>query len=226
VEPELNKQVENEGMSILRLCADLREFIDTGRTKATYLPETGCFLVHIVTTLNEIDGFIRQSIDHKLDEELVEARLRDFGQIKNALSWFYGFAKAAIGADSLSIPFALATFINHIGKKLPRCDKASLVVIGAPSLMYYKCNLKDLRDLTKFLHERIPDCPVLSEDIGILMFPYCFTNDVLVNCDLFHEMGHYIYETTDIEERVRTEISQDLIQFFMTNKIFGNTLAI
>lgn len=98
--------------------------------------------------------------------------------------------------------------------------KASLVVLGSSDLMYYKCNLKHLRNLTRHLESTvIKDYPVLPEDIGILKFPYCAAQEVLVNCILFHEMGHYIYEKTNLAQSFLNDIESNLTKFVQDNEI-------
>ncbi|MDH4241143.1 MAG: hypothetical protein OEW48_16415, partial [Phycisphaerae bacterium] len=98
--------------------------------------------------------------------------------------------------------------------------KVSLVVLGSSNLMYYKYNLKHLRNLTRRLRSTvIKNYPLLPEDIGILKFPYCAAQEILVNCILFHEMGHYIYEKTNLEEQFLNDIESNLAKFVQDNKI-------
>jgi hypothetical protein len=170
-------------------------------------------------SLDAIGTFVKDSIEKPIDKELVESKLRDFAQIRNTLSWVYGLSKEAIAADSLSIPFSLATYINKIAKEIQKNDGAALVMLGSSDLMYYKYNLKQLRKLTQNLADRIKGYPILTKDIGILMFPYSATKDVLINCDLFHELGHYIYETQDIEGGLCDYIAEKLADFVNKQKL-------
>ena len=195
--PDLKDKVRNEGFCLLRLCKDLSEFIDLGQTRKSYLYETKGFLEYIISSLKAVDEFVRKTINKKMAHPLVKAKLREFDFIRKVLSWLYILVKEAIDADTLSIPYSLTIFLNHTATKMQKQGKVSLVVLGSSDLMYYKCNLKHLRNLTWHLESTvIKDYPVLPEDIGILKFPYCAAQEVLVNCILFHEMGHYIYEKT------------------------------
>ena len=195
--PDLDDRVRNAGIRILRLCEDLSEFILSGQARKTYLHETEHFLEHIKKSLKAIDRFIRKSINKKMAPPLAKAKLKELDLIREVLSWLYTFVKEAIDADTLSIPYSLTIFLNHTATELQKPDKVSLVVLGSPNLMYYKYNLKRLRDLTKRLKKDvIQNYPVLPENIGILKFPYSSAQEVLVNCVMFHEMGHYIYEKT------------------------------
>ena len=222
---ELSAQVESEAFCLLRVCGDLTEFIQSGRAKKTYLYETEGLLDHILKSLKAIERFVRNVIEQPPESELIMSKLRDFGEIKKVLSWLYILAKEALDSDSLSIPFSLATFLNHIVGELVKPKKASLVVLSGSNLMYYKYNLKAMRDLTRYLSSRIKDYPELGEDIGILMFPYCAAQEVLVNCNLFHEMGHYIYETTRLEETFRNTLVNNLAQFFTDPEIMKKVEA-
>jgi hypothetical protein len=85
--------------------------------------------------------------------------------------------------------------------------------------MYYKCNLEKLRRLTDNLKSVIEEYPVLPEEIGILKFPYCAAQEILVNCILFHEMGHYIYENTELEKHFLIDIEKNLTGFVQDNRI-------
>jgi hypothetical protein len=216
---KLSAQVESEAFCLLRLCADLTNFIRSGRTKRTYLYETEELLEHILQSLEATERFVRNVIEKPPEDDLIRSKLRDFGEIKKGISWLYILAKEAIDSDSLSIPFSLATFLNHTVGELLKPKKASLVVLSGSNLMYYKYNLKAMRDLTRYLSTRIEDYPELGEDIGILMFPYCASREVLVNCNLFHEMGHYIYESTSLEEEFSNDLVNKLAHFLAEEKI-------
>lgn len=216
---QLGGKVKGEAFCLLRLCGDLTEFIRSGRTKKTYLYETEGLLDHVLESLAAVETFVRKAIEEPPVDELIRSKLRDFGEIRKGLSWLYILAKEAIDSDSLSIPFSLAIFLNHTAGELLKPKKPSLVVLSGSNLMYYKYNLKAMRDLTRYLSARIEHYPVLGEDIGVLMFPYCAAREVLVNCNLFHEMGHYIYETTSLEQVFRNELVNKLGQFFSQEPI-------
>ena len=178
-----------------------------GKAKKTYLPETKKFLNYIVESLGSIKGFVWENVDIPPSEPLMKSKLRGFKDIKNIVSLLYIYTKQAIDADTLSIPFSLTTLLNRISKEIQKSDEVSLVVLSGSNLMYYKYNLVQLRDLSSSLSTNvIKDYPIFSEDTGILMFPFCAAREVLVNCNLFHEMGHYIYETTKLQEQVQEMI--------------------
>lgn len=195
--------------------------MESGRRQRTYLRETGEFLDYILKSVDAVGSSVQGDIEAGISDELLEAKLRDLGEIKRALVWVYTFAKQAIEADSLSIPFSLATYINHIAQEIQRPLTAKIVVVGSPNLMYYKWNLADLRDLAKRLQSKVNGYPPLPKEIGLLMFPYCGAKEVLVNCDLFHEMGHYIYETTDLESKIRSDIATHLAAFIEQEQLLN-----
>ena len=218
--PDLKDKVRNEGFCLLRLCKDLSEFIISGQARKTYLEETEHFLEYIKKSLKAVDKFVRQTVSKEIAPPLVNSKLREFDFIRKAISWLYILVKEAIDADTLSIPYSLTILLNHIAKKLQKLEKVSIVILGSSNLMYYKCNLKHLRNLTRHLESTvIKDYPVLPEDIGILKFPYCAAQEVLVNCILFHEMGHYIYENTNLEQQFLNDIESNLTKFVQDKKI-------
>ncbi|MBN1803694.1 MAG: hypothetical protein JW837_00445 [Sedimentisphaerales bacterium] len=217
--PDLDAQVKNEGVRILRLCKDLSEFILCGQARKTYLYETENFLKHIEKSLKAIDDFVRQTINKKMAPPLAKVKLKELDLIREGLSWLYTFVKEAIDADTLSIPYSLTTFLNHTATQLQEPNKVSLVVLGSSDLMYYKYNLEYLRKLTNNLASIIEKYPVLPSEIGILKFPYCAAQEVLVNCILFHEMGHYIYEKTGLQRYFYNSINNNLRAFIKDQKI-------
>lgn len=217
--PDLREQVKNEGFCLLALCRDLSEFISSGRTRKTYLHQTEYFLEYIVKSLKSIEKAVRKAVGQKIDEELLKSKLREFNLIKKALSSLYVLTKETIDSDTLSIPYSLTMLLNDIAKKIEELDSAGLVVLGSSDLMYYKYNLERLRNLTRNLGFAIKDYPPLPEDIGILKFPYCAAHDVLMNCILFHEMGHYIYERTKLEESFLRKIEEELAEFVINEDI-------
>ena len=224
--PDLDAQVRNEGARILRLCKDLSEFILSGQARKTYLDETEHFLEYIKKSLKAIDNFVRQTIKKEMAPPLAKVRLKGFDLIREGLSWIYILVKEAIDADTLSIPYSLTVFLNHTATKVQKRGKVSLVVLGSSDLMYYKYNLKHLRNLTQCLNSTvIKNYPVLPPEIGILKFPYCAAQELLVNCILFHEMGHYIYEKTGLQNVFYNNIISSLGEFIKNKKIMEKITA-
>jgi hypothetical protein len=218
--PNLKEQVRNEGFCLLALCRDLSEFISSGRTRKTYLHQTNDFLEkYIIRSLKSIEKAVGEAVEQQIDEELLKSKLREFELIKKALSSLYVLTKETIDSDTLSIPYSLTMLLNDMAKKIEELDSVGLVVLGSSDLMYYKYNLERLRNLTRNLGFVIKDYPMLPEDIGILKFPYCAAHDVLVNCILFHEMGHYIYERTKLEESFLRKIEEELAEFVINEKM-------
>jgi hypothetical protein len=217
----LREQVQSEGYCALRLCADLSEFIQLGRAKKTYLKETDWFLDYIGECLKAIESFGRETIERPPEDKLIKSRLRDLGEIRKAITWLYSLSKQAIDADSLAIPFPLAIYLNHLAKELHKQKGVKLVVLGGSTLNYYKWNLRPFRELTRSLASTIKGYPILDEETGILMFPYCAAREVLVNCNLFHEMGHYFYEQTQLESHFSSELEKKLSKLLIENQIMA-----
>lgn len=164
---DLKDQVKNEGIRLLRLCEDLSEFILSGQARKTYLYETEHFLEHIKKSLKAIDKFVRQTINKAMAPPLAKVRLKGFDLIREGLSWIYILVKEAIDADTLSIPYSLTIFLNHTATKMQTRGKVSLVVLGSSDLMYYKYNLKYLRNLTRRLKSTvIKNYPVSPSSLG------------------------------------------------------------
>lgn len=212
----LSQQVQNEGFCIIRLCKSLSDFVRFGRFRKTYLNETDDFIVFIGKVLDAVDSSVRDAITNPIAPPLIKSKQREFQQIRKALSWLYVFTKEAIDADTLSTPYSLTIFLNHIANQLKK-PKVSLVVLGSSDLMYYKYNLLDLRQLTLYLNSVIPDCPKLTDNIGILKFPYCAASEILTNCILFHEMGHYFYENSGLYSQINSFIAKEFECFFNDN---------
>lgn len=218
--PDLREQVKNEGFCIIVLCRDLTAFINSGRTRKTYLLETEEFLKYIVKSLESIEKSIRNTIEQPIEEELLKSKLREFGLIKKVLSSLYVLTKETIDSDTLSMPYSLTILLNDLVKKIDKLDTTSLVVLSSSNLMYYKYNLDRLRNLTQSISTYVvKDYPVLPSNIGILKFPYCAAHNVLINCILFHELGHYIYEITNIEKNFIEKIENDLAELVIQEHI-------
>jgi hypothetical protein len=212
-------QLEREGFCLLGLCGDLEEFIRSAKTLKTYPSQTKGLLDYVDASLAAIKTFVQNRIEPPVTEDdLIRLSLRDFGQIRRAFSWLYVLTKQAVDSDSLSIPFPLAIFLNHLVGRLLAPKKVSLAVVSSSDLMYYKYDLKKFRELTQSLSDRIENYPGLSDEIGILIFPYCASHEILLNCNLFHEMGHYLYEITHAERRLREllvpKLAKLLVQTF------------
>ena len=216
---DLNSQVQKEGLSIIRLCKGLSDVIRFGRLRKTFLYETDGFIEFIEKVLKEIEVSARDAASNSLDPPIAKTRLKDFNLIRSVLSWLYVFTKEAIDADTLSIPYSLTIFLNYISRKLSGGGNVSLVVLGSSDLMYYKYNLIDLRNLTNTLNYKISNCPKLTKETGILKFPYCAVQDILTNCILFHEMGHYFYEKRNLQGEIQSDVSSSLRVFIESNSL-------
>ena len=79
----LEEQLRNEGFCLLRLCADLSNFMQQGQSGKTYLNETKGFLDYITATMQSVDEFVREVVDNPPESELIKIKLKDFGVIKN-----------------------------------------------------------------------------------------------------------------------------------------------
>lgn len=215
---ELMEQIRREAYCLIRLCRELANQIKLAQTHLTYLRETRQFLQYISAALRAIESFLINTIHSEPEPEVVRAKLRDCAEIKKSVGWLYAIAKNAIDSDCLSIPFPLATYLNHVARGF--VPRASLVVLTVPNLNFYKLNLRDLRLHAKSLATRVANYPQLPHSLGMLMFPYCAAKDVLVNCILFHEMGHYVYETTPLEEHLKKSFSQEWTQHFTQGRLY------
>jgi len=51
------------------------------------------------------------------------------------------------------------------------------------------------------------------------MFPYCAACQILINCNLWHEMGHFIYERTGLEQELDDQLRKKVLTFFRGNQI-------
>ena len=215
------KQVEREGWAVLRLCEELGDHIQEGRSRKTYLIETEKFINYIQDSINIINIYVKDIIqklrEDSIDQELVQAKHRGLGQTKNVLGLLYMLTKDVIDADSLSIPFSLSIFINEKTKEIQGLKNASLVIFGTSDLNFYQRSLKKLRVLSLVLHEEIVDFPIFSSDISILHFPYSTAKQILVNCILFHEMGHFVYENTNMEPEFKQTVKRNLPIFLDSN---------
>lgn len=200
------EQIHREAYCLTRLCRELRGQVTSAKMNLTYLRETIEFLNYVSSALRSIEGFLAKAVRADLPPEVTRARLRDCIELKKSIGWLYTITKNTIDSDSLSIPFPLATYLNHLARRL--VPDASLVVLTVPNLNFYQLNLCDLRLHAKSVAQRVPGYPELPQSLGILMFPYCAAKDLLVNCILLHEMGHYIYDTTELSSQIQEMFSR------------------
>lgn len=215
---DLNNQVQNEGLCLIRLCEGLADFIELGLYRKTYLYETNTFLTFIKEIIKEVHSSVCTTVEQTISPQLVKSRLREYDQMRRILNWLYFLTKEAIDSDTLCIPHTLTIYLNHLAAKLETQQKISLVVLGSSDLMYYKYNLKYLRDLTNIINAIIPTFPKLSIELGILKFPYCASREILNNCNLFHEMGHYFYELRNLQSQFHVDIENSLDDLLQREK--------
>ncbi|MBN1766041.1 MAG: hypothetical protein JW860_12335 [Sedimentisphaerales bacterium] len=217
-------ELKIEGLSLLRLIQDLKQLINLTRSKRKYLIETGEFLKHINDSLDAIDRHVRKilSSKKKIDTELIRAKNRGFGDITLFISIYYIFIKEAIDADTLSIPFSLTTYLNHLVKKI--FNDTKLVFLSSFELNYFQRSVQDIKRLTGILKKYMANYPAFPEGIGILKFPYSMSGKILINSILFHEIGHYVFERSDYSRDYILRI-QDAFKDFLKNELVNDIKA-
>lgn len=129
-----------------------------------------------------------------------------------ASSWkaLHRYVKAALDADTLSIPSPLVDSLLRRFTSIPRFRDAAFTVFHLHELNYLQVRAGFVRALAKRLRSIIPGAPEFPANLGMIGIPYSQSSAVYLNCLIPHEMGHFVFQELNKFGELAPEIEKSL----------------
>lgn len=140
------------------------------------------------------------------DDEEFEDRREELGTIRAAWRLLHLFIKPAIDADTLQAPWAVVDGLIRRYRILPGCGDTRFALFHTAEFNYVQIRTADLQNIAAKIRKIIPIAPKFPIDLGLIGIPYSQGGTVFANCLVAHEIGHYRYRGTDLENSLKPKI--------------------
>lgn len=134
--------------------------------------------------------------------------------------WFelHRFVKSAVDADTLSIPYTLVEALTKRLNLLPGFHKTRFAILQFDEPNYLQVRVGELKQTADKLKSVIPDVSPFREDLGLIGIPYSQSSSIYLNCLIPHEIGHFVFQKTELKRKLLPEIEKSLEKILGTLK--------
>jgi hypothetical protein len=171
------------------------------------------FLDYVIDLADTSKKYLQEGI---LDDpnETREDRLRKISQLLEGWTKLHAFVKPVADANTLRLPLSFISFSAQHLSKLPNLGGARIAVELIAQMNYLQRPHTPLRAIAEGLALKMQEFrpPELPKVFGIVGLPYSQGSDFFVNCALYHELGHFVYE----QRRLRGSIWATLVPLLMS----------
>jgi hypothetical protein len=114
--------------------------------------------------------------------------------------WYvlHTFIKPVLDANTLRVPNPFINFLNTHIRKIKKFENAEIVIELIPDVTYLQHSHEDAKRAMFILRNTTPEGGLYkSPQIGFLGLPFSRSENLFLNCLLYHEAAHFISEETD-----------------------------
>jgi len=195
------------------LVAGLRDSVTRALTTCAYTKWAAEFFSYVAQAAEATNAYLE-----KLASERNPARLQTYRDriiiLTNAWRYLHDFLKPAVDAHALNTPYALVQLLNAQLREIPSFGGANVIVGLVPTLNYYQHRHQRLRELLQNMQRVVDGCPRFEQKIGFISLPYSRCRALFVNCLLYHELGHFIFEDLFLSARLYGALRPDIEKEF------------
>ncbi|HDZ22624.1 MAG TPA: hypothetical protein ENH80_09650 [Phycisphaerae bacterium] len=142
-------------------------------------------------------------------------------QLRGAWVGLHDFIKPVLDATALQIPYPLTNLLNHQVQSIPEMEDVRILVCLTPQLNYFQRRHTGIRRLLADLKTVVRKCPEFGK-IGFVSLPFFESRGLFLNCILYHEIGHLIFE----EKEYRSQLWIDFLTSIQQDKRFSNPMPV
>jgi hypothetical protein len=182
----------HEAASLFRLVDSVDTFVAEHQSAYTYTEATEDFFRKIrelaMVTRQRVSEIVKRpaekpaEIQHQYNDLIIE---------KDRWKILHTFIKPASDAHTLALPVALVRLAEKHLHSVVGNAAADLVPLLTRDLMYYQ--VSTLRDL---------------DDLLFLELPYSQGPSFFMNLTIYHELGHYVFESTSHAQPLKIDLSR------------------
>ncbi|MGD1041504.1 MAG: hypothetical protein ABR913_00405 [Sedimentisphaerales bacterium] len=194
----LNDAISHKCATAYKLISSLRDIVSSSRAGNSYPQWSDYFLSFCERTADESLKYIENRLEISKSGDEIECKIVNEQLSSLIQSWemLHAFINPVIAADTLKVPHPLISFISeHIGS-LNVVKDAKIVIELTPEMNYHQHPLTKLR--------KVLTNPPLNKyykkepRLGFLGLPCSQSKSLFMNCQLYHEVGHFIAEETGV----------------------------
>jgi hypothetical protein len=128
------------------------------------------------------------------------------------LAWFelHSRIQAATDADTLNFPYTLVEALTRRLNRVDGLENTQFAILHFDELNYFEVPVSDMQRTATGLSSIIPDCPEFPPNLGLIGIPYSQASSLYLNCLIAHEMGHFVFEHSDVYQDLLRDIERVL----------------
>jgi hypothetical protein len=154
------------------------------------------------------------------DERLYQEYRQKLQTIRNSWVELHKLIKPVVDADTLHIPYTLIEALTRRLNLVKGFEKTSFAIFHSYQLNYFEVELSGLGKITDRLSAIIPDAPNFPK-IGLIGIPYSQASSLYLNVLISHEMGHFVFQQSELKEKLLSDIEQAIGNEFKGDKAWS-----
>lgn len=164
----------------------------------THSKESVSFLAFVGDAVRATQAFLKDLQIEWINEspERREHFEGKIAELSGAWALLHNFIKPVADAHTLCIPTPLVRLVGDCASRIVRPGPALLAVELVTPLNYIEVGQTGLQEINGLLRAVLGprNAPRIPDGLGIVGLPYSQGSSLFLNCLLFHELGHYIFE--------------------------------
>jgi len=205
-----NSDLQDEAALLYRFVGEVRSALERARADGKFPQWADAFLDHSLRaaeqTQEEVLADIRRAAEHPERSEAYRTKVAVLTKAWRAL---HDYVKPIVDATSLRVPYPLVNFLDQQIRRLPELSDVRIIVGVTPRLNYYQHRHTHVRGLVEDLKEAVSGCPDFGQ-VGFVSLPFSQPQSLFMNCLLYHEAGHFIFEERQLVDDVLPSIAEEV----------------
>jgi hypothetical protein len=201
----------NDAASLDRFVRFLRVFCDERRTSHRYVSSSLKFFDYVSKLAHPTGRFLQAVIRHpEVSPRDLQTRRLKLAILKRLWTILHELIKPAADAHTLRVPVPLLNLIDQQLRTIEGFSGSEVVTLLSPDLNYFQYQTGPLRDLTALVKSIVPAAPEFPTGFGFVYIPYSQGTSLFTNVLLYHEVGHFVFETLKHADRLLPKVNRAL----------------
>jgi len=183
-----------DAASLHRFVRFLREFCEERRATHHYLSSSRAFFLYVQQLAEKTETFLQRLISSPEPTYRSPRAERKVAALKRFWTVLHWLIKPAADAHTLRVPVPLLGLLERHLRSLGGFSESKVVTLLSPDLNYFQYRTGPLRELAAQVTLML-DAPPFPEGLGFIAIPYSQESRLFTNLLLYHELGHFAFET-------------------------------
>lgn len=192
---------------VSRLATNLRTYVERSISEEYFTKSSHAFFSYVGDLCRSVNSYLVQILGrletHQYDTRTERLWANELSTIKKILGAIHKLVKNTTEAPILKIPYPLVTLINRITKNITGvAENTQVLVMSTDQYSFYHDPIMNIRTIeAPHIFSSFP------RNQGFISFPFLESKNLLENCNLLHELGHYVYFLLDVDERIGRDLT-------------------